>query len=255
LIVPDAGFRAVLFDLDDTLFPQSAWLDGAWAAVAAAAVRVAGPDSGRHDSGPHDAGLHDAGRFKAGRFEAALRRVAGRGTAQGGIIDKALAETGLDVPVAPLVDVFRSHRPERLEPYPGVAHGLARLARTVPLGLVTDGEPGIQRGKVAALGLGPFFRAVVFSDELGRQRRKPDPAPFLAALEMLGVAAGAVVFVGDNPAKDVAGAAALGMTTIRVRTGEYAQSEASVPADHDVATVADALTLLDALLSPRSVGV
>jgi len=244
--VPPGGLQAVLFDLDDTLFPQSAWLDGAWDAVAAAAARLAGEVP---------AGLPGAGADLAARIAAALRRVAAHGTAQGGIIDKALAEVGLDVPIAPLVDVFRSHRPDRLAPYPGVTGALARLARTVPLGLVTDGEPGIQRGKLAALGLGPFFRVTVFSDELGRQRRKPDPAPFLAALGVLGVPAGAVVFVGDNPAKDVAGAAALGMSTIRVRTGEYARAEGPVPAGHDVATVAGAFAVLDDLLSPRPAAV
>jgi FMN phosphatase YigB (HAD superfamily) len=64
---------------------------------------------------------------------------------------------------------------------------------------------------------------VVVSDELGgRHLRKPDPAPFLRALELLGQPATGVVHVGDRPAKDVRGAAAVGMRCVRVTTGEYA---------------------------------
>lgn len=227
MIVPSA----VLFDLDDTLFDQRDWLDGAWAAVACRAVELCG----------HPAtGLADV-----------LRAVsADGGSAQGGIIDRAVAQCGLDLAIAPLVEAFRTHRPDRLEPYPGVRDGLARLAAIMPIGIVTDGDCGIQQGKLAALGLGDCLSAVILSDSLGRSRRKPDPAPFRAALDALGAEPAGVVFVGDNPRKDVAGAAALGMTTIRVRTGEYGALEGPVLPDVEVA---DAAAAIDLLLSWRSV--
>lgn len=227
MIVPSA----VLFDLDDTLFDQRDWLDGAWAAVACRAVELCG----------HPAtGLADV-----------LRAVsADGGSAQGGIIDRAVAQCGLDVAIPPLVEAFRTHRPDRLEPYPGVRDGLARLAAIMPIGIVTDGDCGIQQGKLAALGLGDCLSAVILSDSLGRSRRKPDPAPFRAALDALGAEPARVVFVGDNPRKDVAGAAALGMTTIRVRTGEYGALEGPVLPDVEVA---DAAAAIDLLLSWRSV--
>jgi FMN hydrolase / 5-amino-6-(5-phospho-D-ribitylamino)uracil phosphatase len=41
--------------------------------------------------------------------------------------------------------------------------------------------------------------------------RKPDPAPFLAALERLGVEPGRTVHVGDHPPHDEAGARGAGM--------------------------------------------
>ena len=155
---------AVLFDLDDTLYPQAAWLDGAWDAVAARAAEMGVPEA---------------------PFADALRTIAAQGTDQGRIIDRALAWCGApDVPVAPLLEAFRSHAPEQLEPYPGVREGLAKLARRVPLGIVTDGDPLVQHAKLRALGFDAMV--VVFSDELGREHRKPDPAPFERALETLG---------------------------------------------------------------------
>ena len=80
--------RAVLFDLDDTLFPQAEYLKGAWRAVA-----VRGIEWGI----PHEA------------FARELKSVAAEGSDRGRIIDRALARVGRsDVSSAPLVDVFQS---------------------------------------------------------------------------------------------------------------------------------------------------
>jgi putative hydrolase of the HAD superfamily len=194
--------QAVLFDLDDTLYPQAAFLDAAWTAVAAAAAPYGiDPDA----------------------FHAALTAVAAEGSDRGRIIDRALRRIGAGgVPVEPLVAAFRACAPARLPPHPGALEALAELRTVVPTGLVTDGETGGQRAKVRALGLDGLFDVVVYSDDLGRDRRKPHPAPFQHALALLGVPAAAAVMIGDRPDKDVAGAAAVGLRAIRVRTGEYA---------------------------------
>lgn len=200
IATPAAPIEAVLFDLDDTLFDQGGWLHGAWRAVAARAAEWDVPADVLVD---------------------ALEAAATDGTDRGRIIDRALADVGADAPVGPLVDAFRAHAPAVLEPYPGVADALDRLGARVALGLVTDGDPGIQRAKLRALGLEEQFAAVVYSDEHGRAHRKPDPLPFRLALDALGTSAERAVYVGDRPDKDIAGAAAIGMRTVRVRTGEW----------------------------------
>ena len=193
---------AVLFDLDDTLYEQRDWLAPAWSAVATAAEPY-GVDG-------------DA-------LEAALLAVAAGGSDRGRIIDRALARVGAaDTPLEPLLAAFRASTPPRLAPYPGVHDALERLRSELPIGLVTDGDVAIQRAKLRALALEDAFDVVVFSDELGRERRKPHPAPFNVALAALGERARDVVHVGDRPEKDVRGADAAGLRAIRVRTGEYA---------------------------------
>jgi putative hydrolase of the HAD superfamily len=192
---------AVLLDLDDTCFDQREFLAGAFGAVA----RRAG------ELGVDEVRLRDA-----------LEVIAAAGSDRGGIIDQALAAVGVSVPVGPLVDVFRSYRPARLSPYPGVRESLGQLRRLAPVGLVTNGDPAGQRAKLAALGLRDAFDVVVFSDELGRGFRKPHPAPFCQALRQLGADPGRSFFIGDHPDRDVAGAQQVGMRAIRVRTGEYA---------------------------------
>lgn len=221
--------RAVLFDLDDTLYDQQAWLAGAWGAVAGAAAGFGVP---------------------APELAAALGQIAAEGSDRGRIIDRALERVGwAGVPVEPLVRAFRSHAPGRLACFPGVPAALAQLRARCPIGLVTDGDPGIQRAKLAALGLGDAFDVVVLSDELGRQYRKPYPAPFQAALAELGVGPEEALFVGDRPDKDVAGAAAAGLACIRVLTGEYARVPDTVAPLVRVAGLADAVAHIVALLT------
>jgi putative hydrolase of the HAD superfamily len=219
--------RAALFDLDDTLYCHNDWLDGAWTAVAEAALRL-GLD------GP--------------ALDASLRRVAKSGSDQGGIIDAALEAIGVAAALAvdPLVAAFRAHQPATLECFDGVVDALTRLQADVPIALVTDGDVGVQRSKLEALGLIDAFDVVVLSDELGRKFRKPHRRPFRAALARLGIDAADAVFIGDRPDKDIAGAIGVGMRAIRVRSGEY-RDQPNVPGTWaSLPKVVDAIHFLDA---------
>lgn len=220
------SIEAVCFDLDDTLYPQASWLAGAWDAVAAAAAR----------DGVDETLVREA-----------LDVCAAQGSDGGRIIDRALARVGAhQLAVGPLVSAFRSYEPAHLDLYAGVGDALARLAASVPLGLISDGDPKIQRAKLTALGIEPLFTAVVWSDDHGREHRKPDPLPFRIAVEALRVPAADVVYVGDRPAKDVAGAVGAGLAAIRVRTGEWA----SDPDDpRAVQSFPDVVEAIDALLT------
>lgn len=193
--------RALVLDLDDTLFPQAAWLAGAFDSVADAALRR---------------GLDRS------RLRAALDEALAAGSDRGDTIDRALSAAGLPGEDAgPLVEAFRSYVPARLEPYPGVAAALERLAAAVPLALVTDGYVPGQQAKLAGTGLERWFTVVVYSDAAGREWRKPSPRPMVEAVSRLGATAAETVAIGDRPDKDVAAAHAAGMRAVRVRTGEY----------------------------------
>jgi putative hydrolase of the HAD superfamily len=190
-----------LLDLDDTLYPQSQWLHGAWERVA----NVGGTLGVEPDF-----------------FRRTLEDVAAEGSDKGMIIDRALERVGAkEIPVRIFVDALRDFEPIELLPYPGIRRSLRSLASVVPIALVTDGDPTIQRSKLKALRLESAFDLVVLSDELGRSRRKPDPAPLIRASRILGIAPAACVYVGDRPTKDVAAARAARMRSIRTRTGEY----------------------------------
>ena len=88
--------------------------------------------------------------------------------------------------------------------------------RTGGSACLTNGEPHVQRRKVAALGLGDLVDAVVFAAECGDGTGKPAPSAFRAALDRLNVEPARAVFVGDDPRTDIEGAAAVGMKTIHM---------------------------------------
>ena len=81
------------------------------------------------------------------------------------------------------------------------------------LGVVTNGQTEWQTRKLEGLGLGSFFDAVLISESEGI--RKPDARIFHRALERCGVEHPAdAMFVGDQPEVDVAGAHAAGLVAV-----------------------------------------
>lgn len=220
---------AVVVDLDDTVYPQAAYLYGAARAVGRAGAA---------------AGLDQVQLSRALRSEL----VAGSDT--GGTIDRALFACGVPSALAAavlpdLVAAFTGYRPRRLPLYVGAAAALAALRGRFPLACLTDGNPVIQRAKLAATGVAAVFRTVVITDEWGgRAARKPHPDGLRRVAAALGVAPADMVVVGDRPGKDMAIAAALGARSIRVCTGEYADSPDTPPATAVVADLPAAASLL-----------
>ncbi len=218
---------AVVIDLDDTIYPQASYLYGAARAVGRAGAAL---------------GLDPV------RLGKLVKRELSAGSDRGGTIDRALAAYGVepDEPlVGALVKAFTGYQPKRLPRYLGADAALKGLREAYPLVCLTDGNPAIQRAKLAATGMAGFFQSVVITDELGgRAARKPRPDGLAHAAALLGVRADDLVMVGDRPGKDVAVAQALGARSIRVRTGEYADAPDEPRATAVVADLTAAAALL-----------
>lgn len=206
-------WRAIVFDLDDTLYLERDYVMSGFRAVAAWAEP--------HLKIPREQGFDE------------LKKLFEQG-ARGTTFDQWLSAHDLFDPglVQRLVALYREHEPS-IAPFDGVAPLLRSLHETCCLGLLTDGLVAVQQRKLAALGLAEHFDVVVFSDEWGRGAWKPSPIPFNIVLERLQASGREVVYVGDNPQKDFIGARRVGMTTVRVRhpEGLYAQMEPLSP-DH-----------------------
>jgi HAD superfamily hydrolase (TIGR01509 family) len=92
----------------------------------------------------------------------------------------------------------------------------ALLAHGLRTGLVANSWPDparVLRADAERCGLAPYLDVQVWSEEVGA--RKPEPAIFLRALAELGVEPVDAMYVGDRLDTDVAGAGALGMTTVQ----------------------------------------
>jgi putative hydrolase of the HAD superfamily len=103
---------------------------------------------------------------------------------------------------------FSSALVYRFAVLPGVEDALARLAgRGLTLAVVADWDYGLH-DHLRDHGLVHYFAVVVTSAEVGAA--KPSPAPFLAALDRMGVGPTRALHVGDQT-RDEEGAAAAGM--------------------------------------------
>jgi putative hydrolase of the HAD superfamily len=115
-----------------------------------------------------------------------------------------LDELGLDLEPEDFAHAF----PYEFAPVPGAVDTVESLAaRGLALAVVANWDYNLHE-QLRRHGLDGRFGAVVVSAELGTA--KPDPKPFAAALERLGVRRERAVHVGDHP-NDEQGAAAAGI--------------------------------------------
>ncbi len=196
--------RAIVFDLDNTLYPERRFVLSGFAAVSRHLERQMGVP-----------------RCRSFRVLGMALRRGHRGTA----LQALCAELGLPDEMIPrLVDVIRTHRP-RLRLPADSARVLMALRREWRIAVLTNGLPPVQARKVRALGLAPLVDHVVFACEHS-PKGKPDKAAFVETLHRLGTEGRETVFVGDDPFCDIAGARRAGLRTIRVGRGPLSAAAA-----------------------------
>jgi len=121
-------------------------------------------------------------------------------------------------------------------PYDDVVPGLLRLKGRTLLGAITNGNADLQ-----TIGLAHHFKASVSAPQLGVA--KPDPAIFLAGCRALDVAPWDAIYVGDDVLLDIQGAQDVGMRGVWMnRNGSNKHVEHGVEPD---AIVRDVDELLD----------
>ena len=175
--------KAVLFDLDDTLYPEMEFVKSGFRVVA------------RYLSERYN--LDEKVLFAQLLH---ILQTDGRGK----VFDTLLVEQGLytDDLVKLLVYLYHSHQPS-IRVYEEVLPTLERLRHYgVHLGLVTDGMASVQRNKIRALGLEDSLDVIICTDEIGKDCWKPSTVPFKIALDLLRCSPSEAVYVGDDPSKD-----------------------------------------------------
>ncbi len=102
------------------------------------------------------------------------------------------------------------------------AHGIKRgICSNAPF------PPAMMRRQLETNGIAQQVDGVVFSSEVGR--RKPAPDVYQAALDAIGTAADATLFVGDRVREDYEGPTATGMRAVILAKHAEAQSLEGVP--------------------------
>lgn len=205
--------KAVLFDLDDTLYPEMEFVKSGFRAVSQYLAS-------RHH-------LNEDVLFT--QMLDILRR-----DGRGRVFDSLLYSLGLysEGEVKLSVYLYRSH-PPTIHLYEDALPTLALLKdRGMQVGILTDGRASVQRRKITALGLESLFDTIVCTDELGDECWKPSIIPYRIALDLLQVAPPDAAYIGDNPSRDFAGAASIGMLTIQVKRQIQPNSIRRVISEH-----------------------
>jgi len=103
--------------------------------------------------------------------------------------------------------------------YPQMADLLERLREAeIPLGLVTSKSRATTQMAFRLTGIESFFAATVCAEDT--ERNKPDPEPLLHAAAILDILAPEGVYVGDSP-YDIQAARAAGMRSVGVTWGVF----------------------------------
>jgi HAD superfamily hydrolase (TIGR02253 family) len=197
------GIKAILFDLDNTLIDFMEMKRKATEAAAKAMVA---------------AGLQaDEGELAKGLFDFYLEYDIEADDAFLKYLEKTYGEIDYRV-LAAAINAYLREKALHLKPYPGVPDTLEKLRlRGYKLGVVSNGRRMKAWMRLNAAGLDGYFDVVIGWEDTGK--KKPEPEPFLMALEKLGVLPEECLMVGDWPEIDLAGAKAVGMKTCWAKYG------------------------------------
>lgn len=202
----------VVFDLDDTLYPERQYAISGFRAASDWAEREFGV-AGLVDEMTE---LLDAGMLGKLFATVLARHVPDHSPEQ----------------LRAFHEAYRRCEDPALELFDDARFALDHYQGLGAIGLITDGTHRVQMKKVRALGIGERFAKIVYTDALGPDRAyfKPHRRPFDTMAEALGAVGDRYVYVGDNPAKDFVAPNAMGWLSVLVHRDH--------PRIHDVTRVA-----------------
>ena len=227
------GIKAIIFDLDDTLVSEYAFVKSGFKAVAkhlteckeGVFASFAGADS-----------VVLSKEFLS-LFDESAKNVFNR------FLDSHGIKGYSDEDVFSLVKVYREHEPDKniYKAYEDVEDVLRHLnEKKIAAGILTDGFAVSQRNKIRTLGfdMNPAIRDIVVTAEMGEGFAKPSAKGFELLCEKLSVKPQEMMYVGDNPKKDFYISKNIPIKTVRIVRGggvyENAPYMEDVKEDHRI---------------------
>jgi putative hydrolase of the HAD superfamily len=200
----------LVFDLDDTLYPEITFVKSGFKAVA-------------------DYLHEEYGLYKNSVYNSLLQSLEQNG--RGEIFNDELKKQGIfsNHLVKKCIQIYRFHKPE-IKLYPEANRCLKRFSR-FPLYIVTDGNKLVQANKIKALELERLVKHAYITYRHGLKNSKPSPYCFELIAKKERVAFDKIAYVADNPIKDFVGIKPLGFKTIRILQGNY--SKLKMDAEHE----------------------
>ena len=224
------SIRALLFDLDDTLYDEKQFVKSGFAKVAEFIEEKFSIN--KKDFYKILIDIYNYGS-RGNIFNLALKR-------ENIIFDEEL--------ICLMVKVYRGHNP-KIKLNKDIELLLIKIREIYSLGIITDSYFEVQKKKVQALKLEELFDSIIYTDQYGREYWKPNALGYKLALKELDdILPEEAVYIGDNPYKDFIGAKKMGILTVRfLQPGrEYSKVRLSkeYEADYEVEKLSKIMNLL-----------
>ena len=208
----------LIFDLDDTLYPEITYVMSGFKAVAAWGEELFGAD-------------------KQQSYQTMVKTLETQG--RGKVFDQWLQEVGQPRSlIKHAVKTYRWHAPQIALPDETVQ--VLERCKGFPSFVVTDGHKIVQDRKLTALGVMHYIKHAYITHRYGIRNAKPSLHCFCLIKGREKVDWGDLIYIGDNPMKDFVNLNKVGAKTIRLRQGMFKDYKAQ--AGYDAQETYDTLT-------------
>jgi putative hydrolase of the HAD superfamily len=239
--------KAIFFDLDGTLAEDGDSIRQALD-VACRVVTRRWPEV---DAGSLAVIYRQVSDTAWGDYDAHLRHLVDPEAMLASVWRTALARWNLHDPDVErdAATAYWSYRLQHCRPYPDVFPLVHDLSRNFQLCLLTNGAPAMQRAKVTAAGLIPFFPHVFVGGDFARG--KPNQAIFHAALRAANCEPTQAVHIGDSLEHDIAGARNVGVHSVWLNRKGLTSADSPHAPDFEIASLVNLPECLECI-PPRS---
>ena len=178
-MINPALLKAVIFDLDNTIYRETDYLFPAYHAI------------GIHVAEKDNIDAPDAGEFLINNFLKSGRK---------NLFDKFIQHFNIrNTGIEEMMNILRTNKPEeKIEIFPGIRKILdTLLLQQKKIFVLTNGNPSQQRNKIACIDWGKIFNDItfVFADEI---KRKPSPESVEFILKKHELDTANVLLIGDD---------------------------------------------------------
>jgi len=201
--------KAIIFDLDNTLIDFLTMKKKCTQAAVSAMIKAGLKMEYKTAYGKMFEMYKEFGIEDQTIFQKFLKKVKGK-------VDYGILSAG--------IIAYRKVKVTQVVPYSGVKEVLTKLKnKKLRLGVLTD-APRLQAWlRLTEMNLVRYFDVVLGYEDTGKL--KPSKEPFQKALMKMKLKAEEVVYVGDNPNRDILGAKKVGMKTVLAKYGQYAKGK------------------------------
>lgn len=188
--------KAVVFDLDDTLYNEKDFVFGGFKEVS----------------------IYLSQNFNINQDKIYNRMIdilnkIGRGK----IFDIVCEENKININIDTLTDIYRNTKPKLKLPEESISVLSKLRSCGYKIGVITDGMSSVQWIKIKQLDLENYVDKIIVTDDFGSDYWKPNKYAYIEIVKYFNINPYEAIYIGDNSTKDFIGAKEVGFKTLRIK--------------------------------------